>query len=78
MSKLTLTDRVIEYMEEHGSITTMEAFQYIGATRLSDIIFRMKKDGFSIKTETVKSKNRYGDPVKYAKYSFVEGSKTKK
>ena len=70
--RVTLQDRVIKYLQEEGSITSMEAFQYIGVTRLSAVIFNLKKDGYAIKTEPESSLNRYGDKVTFAKYSFYD------
>ena len=73
MGKMSQKDRVIKYIKDFGSITPAEAFTELGAYRLSAIIYDLKhKDGYSIKTETQKGKNRYGDTTHYAKYSFIE------
>lgn len=70
--RVTLQDRVLKYLQEEGSITSMDAIREFGATRLSAIIFNLKKDGYIIRTETETSKNRWGDKVTYARY-FLEG-----
>lgn len=73
MGKMSQKDRVIKYIKDFGSITPAEAFTELGAYRLSAIIYDLKhKDGYNVKTETEKGKNRYGDTTHYAKYSFIE------
>ena len=62
---------VLRYMETHKGITSIQAIEKFGATRLSDIIFRLRKDGYDIETEMITTKNRYGHAVTYAKYSLV-------
>lgn len=63
-------DRVLEYMQENGSITSFEAFHYIGCTRLAAQIFDLKKRGIRIKAETETAENRFGDKVSYKRYSL--------
>ena len=56
---------------QHGSITSMEAIQVYGATRLSAIIYNLRKDGLKIVTESITQKNRYGNSTTFAKYKLV-------
>lgn len=59
---------VLAYMQDAGSITSMEAFP-MGVTRLSAIIFELRhKYGYSIETVEVDGKDRYGHAVQYARY----------
>ena len=69
---MTQREAILQYIEEFGSITPMEAFSDLGITKLATRISEMRKEGFDFKIEMVKSKNRYGKPVYYAKYSFAE------
>ena len=46
--KKSHTKKILEYMKEHGSITSLEAFRTIGCTRLSGRIFDLKKRGYNI------------------------------
>lgn len=62
---------VLEYLIANGSITSMEAFEKFGATRLSAIIHHYRKLGYNIVTESITGRNRYGQSVVYAKYHFV-------
>lgn len=61
--------RVLEYIEEFGSISSLEAFRDLGITRLSDVIFRLKKDGYGFETSVDVRKNRFGETCRFARYS---------
>lgn len=69
---MTQREAIINYITEFGSITPMEAFADLGITKLATRISEMRKDGQEFKIETVKSKNRYGKTVHFAKYSFLD------
>lgn len=68
-------DMVVDYINEFGSITSLDAFREFGATRLSGIIYNLKKQGYKIKSVDEGSLNRYGRMVYYARYSFEEEEK---
>ena len=70
---MTQKERVLKYIQDFGSITTWQAIQDLGVTRLSAKIFDLKKDGYMFITDTISTKNRYGEPVHYAKYRLYEG-----
>lgn len=70
--RVTLEDRVLEYLKENGSITPREALNECGSMRLSAVIFNLKKDGYDIETEMETSKNKWGDKVSYARYVLKE------
>lgn len=42
-SHISQRQRVLQYMENHGGITSYEAFLNLGVTRLSAVIFDLKK-----------------------------------
>ena len=39
---MTQNERVHEYLKKHGSITTKDAYEQLGVTRLSARIFELK------------------------------------
>ncbi len=51
--------RVFNYIKEFGSITTLEAYNDLGETRLSARIFELKDSGFDISFEWIEVLNRY-------------------
>lgn len=64
----TQTSDILKHLKTGESITSLEAFNKFGATRLSAIIFRLRKRGYKIKTDYIKEKNRYGSTVLIGKY----------
>lgn len=66
--KITMTERVFDYLVDNGSITTWDAITELGATRLSAAIFDLKKDGCVFNEEWIHTTNRFGDKVSYKKY----------
>ena len=65
---MTQCEKIIEYMDRFGSITTMEAFSELGITRLASRIHELKANGYSITSEPCSRKNRYGETVHYNVY----------
>lgn len=70
----TQSQRVIGYMKDFGSITRAEAMSDLGIANLPAVIDKLRhKDGYNIDTLEIKSKNRYGQNITYAKYVFGIG-----
>lgn len=67
MAKMTQCEMVLEYMQEHGGITQLDALQF-GCMRLASRVSDLKKAGFPIVRETATAKNRYGENVSFARY----------
>lgn len=61
---------ILRHLEDYGSITSLEALREYGIMRLSSRISDMKKAGLPVHKEMVKGKNRYGEPVSYARYTL--------
>lgn len=64
------TEAVLEHLRGRGSITSMQAFDMYGATRLSAIIFRLRKQGYIITNKEHEIHDRFGTPVRYVEYEF--------
>ena len=63
---------VLKFMKTHKrGITSLQAIELFGATRLSDIIFRLRQEGYNIITEMVTAKNGYGHTVTFARYRLA-------
>lgn len=65
---MTQTEKILDYMERHGSITPLEAMNELGVMRLGARIFDLKESGIEIITETVTGKNRDGETTRFARY----------
>ena len=66
-----MKERVLKYIRDFGSITTMEAFTELGCTRLSEYIRQLRLE-YTITDEWCKTINRYGEKVEYKKYKLIE------
>ena len=71
---MTQEEKIIDYMERHGSITPLEAMEEFGIMRLGARIYDLKESGVKIITETVTSKNREGKQVRFARYRLERGN----
>lgn len=69
-SNPTQAQRVLDYMEKHGSITQIEALSELGILRLASRISDLKKRGYKIDGKMVKGKNRYGEEFRVKQYSI--------
>ena len=65
---MTQKQLIIQYMEDFGSITTIEAFTDLGITKLTTRISELRRDGFVIASNKIHKKNRYGKPVTFNRY----------
>lgn len=66
-------EAVVNHLKMHkNGITSKIAFERYGITRLSAVIFDLRKNGMSISTISETAKNRYGHTVVYARYKVNE------
>lgn len=61
---------VLRHIKRYGSITSMEAFEKYGITRLSAIIYILRRE-YEIVTIMRTSVNRYGNEVNFAEYRLT-------
>lgn len=61
---------VLDYISEFGSITPVDAFRDLGITRLAAVVCKLRREGHDIHKEREHALNRYGQNVRYARYSF--------
>ena len=62
------TTAVLQWLQTHAGITSMEAIKNFGATRLSAIIFTLRKRGYDIETVWCDGTDRFGNPTRFARY----------
>ena len=74
MGKMTnQCNRVLAWLEEHGSITDNEARDHLGINRVGARVWDLKwKRGIPIITKMEKGVNRFGEEVKYGVYYLVK------
>ena len=64
-------NEVLRHLKSIGTITSQLAWRDYGITRLADVVYKLRKRGYDIETETIKVKNRHGRPVRCARYSLA-------
>ena len=65
---MTQKQRILDYMGQFGSISPREAYLDLGVMRLAARISEMIRDGIPISRQLETGRNRYGKPVRYARY----------
>lgn len=70
--KTNKTTEVLNYLKENGSITSMDAFYKFGATRLSAIIFTLRRRGYDIQNKDRCTLDRYGNKCNFVEYVLME------
>lgn len=65
-------ERLLKYLKENGKITTMEAIQKLGNTRLSEYIRQLRKDGYIINNIHKTGINVFGEKCHYDEFVLKE------
>lgn len=71
--KPTQNQRILDYINEFGSINQLEALQDLGVMRLASRISDLKKQGYQIASKSKVVYNRFGEkcnPIK--EYYFAD------
>ena len=72
--KVNQRQRIIDYINQFGSITSKDAYDDLGITQLATRIKELKEQGYRFETKWESSKNRYGGKVDFKRY-FLEKEK---
>ena len=72
MNKKTQKERILDYIDEFGSISALEAFRDLGVSQLSARLVEMEKDGIIFHKEQESALNRFGEKVYYTRYSIAK------
>lgn len=68
----TQCERIVKYMEDFGTITTLDAFLDLGVCRLASRICELRKQGYVIKDVKECVLNRYGEKCYIKRYYIDE------
>lgn len=64
-----MKELILEYLQEHGSITDAEAYSIYKCRRLAHYIYLLRKSGYPIRTEDVDFIHSVtGRKAQYARY----------
>lgn len=70
--RTTQCERIIDYINQFGSISTLEAFNDLGVARLASRIHDLKAQGYEFKSEIKSRRNRYGEKTYFKVYSLAD------
>lgn len=59
------SEKIIKHLKEHKEITPWDAIYKYNYTRLSDIIFRLRRKGYDIETINEKNADGRGTHARY-------------
>ena len=68
--KLTKTGAILRHLKRYGSITEPVARNKYHTSRLSAIIFNLRRQGYTIHTEMCTGRDEFGKNT-YAKYFLI-------
>ena len=66
--------RVVDYINQNGSITSFQAYNDLGITRLSAAIYDLKHYGYKIDKKYITVRNRFNEKCCVAQYRFIKES----
>ena len=69
----SLNSVVASHLLKNRRITSAQAFEKYGITRLSSVISELRAKGYPISTEMVDGVNRYGNPIRCGVYRLPKG-----
>lgn len=64
--------RILDYINETGSITALEAVRELGVLQLSARLVELERDGIVFNKEQESALNRFGERVYYTRYSIAK------
>lgn len=67
----TQNQMVLEHLKTHIGLTTYEAYEKYGITRLSSRIHDLREDGYPILAITRVEENRHGKKVNFSEYRLI-------
>lgn len=65
-------ERLLNYLQQNGNITTIEAIEKLRNTRLSEYIRQLRADGYVIVNVHKKGTNVFGEKCHYDEFVLKE------
>lgn len=70
MSRIPQKERILRHLRDFGSLNNGEAYTEYGIGHCASRISDLRKAGYDIRGDTVTSKNRYGEPTHFSRYTL--------
>lgn len=65
---MTQKDRILEHLEKHETITTLESVLKLGITDPQHYIMELRNEGYNITDQWINGTNRVGQKIRYKRY----------
>lgn len=75
MEKINQEQVLLEHFAKYQTITSKQAFDLYGMTRLSAVIYNLREKGYDIGMVWETGFNRFSNPVKWGKYFIKKAPK---
>jgi len=72
----THKSRLLQYLQDHSTITSLEAIRDLGNTRLAATVCTLRKEGYDIDSTSVEVPTRWGTTTQVSKYVLTDKPKT--
>lgn len=70
---MTQCEKILHFMETHKrGITPLQAMDHFGCMRLSGRIHDLREMGYTISSDLVEVRNRYGEKCRVSQYRLVK------
>lgn len=63
--------KILKYLQQRRSITSWEAYKYLGITQFATRVKELKQEGYLFKTEWESKENKDGQMVKFKRYYLM-------
>jgi len=61
-------DRLLQYLEKHGTITTLESVMQLGIMDPQHYIMELRNENYNITDQWINGTNRVGRKIRYKRY----------
>ena len=68
---MTQNQIILKHLQKKGYISTFESYDLYGITRLSARISEIRKMGYNIASVSQKGTNRYGEKIRFCRYTLM-------
>ncbi|MCI8761079.1 MAG: hypothetical protein HFJ34_08275 [Clostridia bacterium] len=72
--RMTQKEKIINYIQKYGSITSWEAYRDLGITQFATRVKELKEKGYRFKKQWEIKKDREGKKVKFKRYYLLNKS----
>lgn len=64
-------ERLKQHLILHNTINPLHAWERLGIYRLSDTVYKLRKQGWHIETKDLEVKNQFGEKCVVAEYVLI-------